>query len=69
MFTRMQLAKTKDFTQLVVESGSKLLIDMVNWSCKLNGKTPTPIRRIHELTDLQWQVCFISIHGVKAIEA
>jgi ribonuclease HI len=49
MYTGM--ARRQGFTQLIVESDSKLLIDMVSRSCKLNGNTPILGRRIRDFTN------------------
>lgn len=44
--------KTK-YTNLIVESDSKVLIDMVTGSCKLNGKTLILVCHIQDLSKLQ----------------
>jgi hypothetical protein len=41
---------------LVVESDSKILIDMVTDNCKFSTPIPTLMRHIHNLFDLEWQV-------------
>ncbi|MCH81808.1 ribonuclease H protein [Trifolium medium] len=71
IYTGMQLAKSKGFTRLVVESDTKLLVDMVTGSCKLNRKTSILIRRIRDLTNLQWRCGMFVLNtlDVKAIEA
>jgi hypothetical protein len=54
----MQMARRQGFNHLIVESDSKLLIDMATRSCKLNGNTPILIRRIRDFANLQWHVAF-----------
>ncbi|GAU10638.1 hypothetical protein TSUD_421140, partial [Trifolium subterraneum] len=58
MYTGMQMARRQGFTHIIVESDSKLLIDMVTGSCKLNGKTPILVRRIRDFANLQWHITF-----------
>jgi ribonuclease HI len=48
MYMAMNLARRQGITQLIVESDSKLLIDMVTGRCNLNGAAPILIRRIQE---------------------
>jgi len=55
------------FTHLIVESDSKLLIDMVTWSCKLNGHTPILVRRIQDLAILL-TILLLSTHGAREID-
>jgi ribonuclease HI len=59
MYTGMQVARRQGYTNLIVESDSKFLIDMVTGSCKLNGNTPILVRRIQDLSKLQWHVIFM----------
>ncbi|CAJ2649539.1 unnamed protein product [Trifolium pratense] len=58
MYTGMEMARRQGYTHLIVESDSKLLIDMVTGRCKLNGKTPILVNRIQDLSNLQWHVMF-----------
>ncbi|CAJ2630361.1 unnamed protein product [Trifolium pratense] len=58
MYTGMEMARRQGYTHLVVESDSKLLIDMVTGRCKLNGKAPILVNRIQDLSNLQWHVMF-----------
>ncbi|CAJ2642253.1 unnamed protein product [Trifolium pratense] len=58
MYAGMELARRKGITHLIVESDSKLLIDMVTGRCNLNGATPIMIRRIQELINMNWQTQF-----------
>ncbi|CAJ2657953.1 unnamed protein product [Trifolium pratense] len=58
MYTGMEMARRQGYTHLIVESDSKLLIDMVTGRCKLNGKAPILVNRIQDLSNLQWHVMF-----------
>jgi hypothetical protein len=44
------------FSHLIVESNSKLRVDMVTNNCKINGATPILIRRTRDLINLLWHV-------------
>jgi ribonuclease HI len=48
----MQLAWRQDFHHLLVESDSKVLVDIIMGNVKIKGKPPTLIRRIQELMKL-----------------
>jgi hypothetical protein len=52
------MARRQGFTHLLVESDSKLLIDMVTESCKLNGNTHILVRRIRNFANLHRCVAF-----------
>jgi ribonuclease HI len=52
------MARRQGFTHLLVESDSKLLIDMVTESCKLNGNTHILVRRIRNFANLHRRVAF-----------
>jgi hypothetical protein len=58
MYVGLELARRKGVTHLIVESNSKILIDMVTGRCKLNGATPILLRRIQELISMDWQTQF-----------
>ncbi|GAU35182.1 hypothetical protein TSUD_319920 [Trifolium subterraneum] len=58
MYVGMNLARRQGVTRLILESDSKLLVDMVTWRCNLNGATPILIRRIKGLIDFDWQIQF-----------
>jgi ribonuclease HI len=58
MYVGLELARRKGVTHLIVESDSKILIDMVTGRCKLNGATPILLRRIQELISMDWQTQF-----------
>ncbi|GAU36844.1 hypothetical protein TSUD_213680 [Trifolium subterraneum] len=58
MYTGMKMARRQGYTHLIVESDSKLLIDMVTGRCKLNGNSPILVKRIQDLSNLQWHVIF-----------
>ncbi|MCH80855.1 ribonuclease H protein, partial [Trifolium medium] len=54
----MELAERQGVTQLIVESDSKVLIDMVTGNCNLNGATSILICRIQDLISRNWQIQF-----------
>ncbi|WJX23235.1 hypothetical protein P8452_12461 [Trifolium repens] len=56
MYEGLKIARSKGFSHLIVESDSKLLVDMVTNNCKINGATPVLIRRIRDLINLPWHV-------------
>lgn len=55
IYARTELAQRRGVTHLIVESDSKLLIDMVIGRCNLSGAIPILIRRIEELLNMNWQ--------------
>ncbi|PNY17513.1 hypothetical protein L195_g014258 [Trifolium pratense] len=61
MYTGMEFARQKGVTHLIVESDSKLLIDMVTRRWNLNGITLILIWRIQELINMDWLVNHIHI--------
>ncbi|GAU45794.1 hypothetical protein TSUD_86970 [Trifolium subterraneum] len=46
MYEGLKIARRHGFSHLVVESDSKLLVNMVTNNCKINGAILVPIRRI-----------------------
>jgi len=52
----LKIARRQGFLQLIVESDSKLLVDIVTSNCKLSGVSPILSRHICDLIDLPWQV-------------
>jgi ribonuclease HI len=40
MYRGVQIAREQGFNYIIIESDSKLLIDIVIWRCKLNRNTP-----------------------------
>ncbi|XP_045799725.1 uncharacterized protein LOC123893927 [Trifolium pratense] len=54
----MESVERQGVTQLIVESDSKVLIDMVTKKCNLNGVTSILIRRIQDLISRNWQIQF-----------
>jgi len=51
-------ANGQGFTHLIVETDSKILIDMVEESCKLNIHTPILIHHIQDLAILHVNIGF-----------
>jgi len=49
MYERLKIARRQAFLQIIVESDSKLLVDMVTTTI---GTTPVLIRHIRDLIDL-----------------
>ncbi|PNX90713.1 ribonuclease H, partial [Trifolium pratense] len=56
MHEGLKIVRRQSFSHLIVESDSKLLVDMVTNNCKINGATPILIRRIRDLINLSWHV-------------
>lgn len=56
MYEGLKIARRQGFLQLIVESDSKLLVDMVTGNYKLSGATPILIHRLCDLIDLPWNV-------------
>jgi hypothetical protein len=56
MYEGLRIARSKSFLHLIMESDSKLLVDMVTNNCKINGATPILIRRIRDLINLPCHV-------------
>jgi ribonuclease HI len=56
MYEGLRIARRQGFSQLIVESDSKLLVDMVTRNCKINGAIPVLIRRIRDLIKLPDEV-------------
>jgi hypothetical protein len=54
MYEGLKIASCYGFLHLVVESDSKLLVDMVTNNCKINGTIPVLIRRTQDLNNLPW---------------
>jgi len=52
------MTNREDFTHFIVESDSKLLIDMVTRSCKLNKHTSILVRHIQDLALLHGNIAF-----------
>ena len=46
------------FLQLIVESDSKILIDMVTKNCNFSGSVPILVQHIRKLMALDWRVQF-----------
>ncbi|PNY15883.1 ribonuclease H, partial [Trifolium pratense] len=58
MYLGLDMAWRERIPQLIVESDSKILIDMIMDNCKFNGAVPTLVRRIQNLLALNWRVKF-----------
>ena len=67
IYAYMELAQRHRVAHLIVESDSKVIIDMVTWSCNLNKVKPILIWHIHdsiaEIGRLSSRTC-----GMNAIE-
>jgi len=48
------MAWREGISHLIVESGSKVLIDMVTNNCKINGTIPSLVQRIQEILQREW---------------
>ena len=58
MYLGLDMAWREQIPQLIVESDSKTLIDMVTGSCNFSGAIPTLVWRIRNLLALDWHVQF-----------
>lgn len=58
MYLGLEMAWREHIPQLIVESDSKILIDMVTENCKFSGSVPILVQRIRKLLVLDWQVRF-----------
>jgi len=58
MYLGLDMVWRDHIPQLIVESDSKTLIDMVTGNCKFSGGIPTLVRRIRNLLALDWHVQF-----------
>lgn len=56
MYEGLEIARTKYIFRLIMESDSKLIMNMVVGNFKIKGVTPVLIRRIHNLLNLPWLV-------------
>ncbi|CAJ2627891.1 unnamed protein product [Trifolium pratense] len=56
LYLGLDMAWRDHISHLIVESDSKLLIDMITGNCNIGGVTPILIRRIPNLLALDWQV-------------
>ncbi|GAU44619.1 hypothetical protein TSUD_378970 [Trifolium subterraneum] len=56
MYIGMDLTTRKRITHLQVESDSKVLVDIVTGNCNVNENIPTLVRRIRDLTSMNWHV-------------
>jgi len=58
MYLGLEMAWREHIPQLIVESYSKILIDMVTENCKFSGSVPILVQRIRKLLALDWRVKF-----------
>ena len=56
LYLALDMAWRDHISYLIVESDSKLLIDMITGNYTIGGVIPTLVRRIHNLLALGWQV-------------
>jgi hypothetical protein len=68
MYTWMQIARRQCFAHLILESYSKLLIDMITMSYKLNGKTSILIG-IYLISLTYNGTWLLSTHGARKTDA
>jgi len=54
LYLGLDMAWREGLSHLIVESDSKVLVDMVSNNCKINGVIPSLIRRIQELLRRDW---------------
>jgi len=56
VYLGLEMAWRDRIPQLIVESDSKLLIDMITYNCNLGGIVPILVKHIHNLLSMDWQV-------------
>lgn len=56
MYLRLELARREQISHLIVQSDSKILIDMVTNKCIFGGNVPVLVKHIHKLLHHDWQV-------------
>lgn len=56
MYMGIVVAHQKGITHLQVENNNKVLVEMLNGYCIINGDIPTLILHIRELWNMDWQV-------------
>jgi len=56
MYLGLDLAWRETTTHLIMESDSKILVDMITENCNFGGTTPTLVKRIRQLLSLSWTV-------------
>jgi ribonuclease HI len=56
LYLGLDMAWRDHISYLIIESDSKLLIDMITGNCTIGGATPILVRRIRKLLALDWQV-------------
>jgi ribonuclease HI len=56
IYLGLDMAWRENITHFIVESDSKIIVDMINDCCKFNGIIPTLVRRIRKLLRLSWTV-------------
>jgi len=59
MYLGLDFAWRENTTHLIVESDSKILVDMITENCNFGGTTPTLVKRIQQLLSLSWTVKII----------
>ncbi|GAU32767.1 hypothetical protein TSUD_323350 [Trifolium subterraneum] len=59
MYLGMDIAWMDGLSHLIVESDSKVLINMVTNKCNIKGHTPSLIWRIQEFMQKDWQIRFV----------
>jgi len=69
MYLGLDLAWRENTIHLIVESNSKILVDMITGNCSFGGTTPTLVKRIRQLLSLSWTVKITHIWCVGNISA
>jgi ribonuclease HI len=54
LYLGLDMAWREGISHLIVESDSKVLIDMVTNNCKINGTIPSLVQRIQEILRREW---------------
>jgi len=58
MYLGLEMVWQEHIPQLIVESDSKTLIDLVTENCKFSRSVPILVQRIRKLLALNWRVQF-----------
>ena len=54
LYLGLDMAWSEGLSHVIIESDSKVLIDMVTNNCKINGTIPSLVRRIQEILQRDW---------------
>jgi hypothetical protein len=61
IYIGLDIGWNEHIPRLIMESGSKILINIVTDNCKLSGMVPTLVQRIQNILTLDWRVQYCHI--------